>query len=163
MSMLSEMNANILKKEFVELKESIKENKNKVDTAWLEEFLLKPGVNDSESKSVSTALPKGNPIGQTRIGVQRGSTLMKALSDKINEPDKNFNELKKQRRDQVIVIIKSVPGGATITDIKSQATGVLASCGEKTLQRELVSMVKDSVLKKEGDKRWSKYLLVPRS
>jgi hypothetical protein len=35
----------------------------------------------------------------------------------------------------------------------------LISCSEKTLQRELVSMVKNGVLDKMGEKRWSRYFL----
>jgi hypothetical protein len=52
-----------------------------------------------------------------------------------------------------------------ITDIRTKSNGhpdqfsAIVSCGEKTLQRELVSMVKDGVLKKLGEKRWSRYML----
>ena len=78
----------------------------------------------------------------------------------------NFDELKKQRRGEIVEVIKVIGGNATIKDIKDRAktnpakNGSLASCGEKTLQRELVSMVKDGVLKKTGEKRWSKYFLI---
>ena len=69
-----------------------------------------------------------------------------------------FDNLKKERREIIIKIIKE-KNTATITDIKNSASGVLISCGEKTLQRELISMVSDGVLKKVGEKRWSKYFL----
>jgi hypothetical protein len=101
---------------------------------------------------------------------------MKALSDKNlissmshrNTKDTNasdFHILKKQRRDEIINIIGKKGGNATITDIKNSAYGLpaqagsLVSCGEKTLQRELVSMVKDGVLNKTGEKRWSRYFI----
>ena len=35
----------------------------------------------------------------------------------------------------------------------------IKDCGEKTLQRELIAMVKDNVLRREGDRRWSRYFL----
>ena len=75
------------------------------------------------------------------------------------------NDLKNKRREAIIFSIKDKMGtsinfeGLTITDIKSIGQEVLVSCGEKTLQRELVSMVSDGVLKKTGEKRWSKYSL----
>ena len=62
-------------------------------------------------------------------------------------------------------IIKTIGGNVTIKDIKdkiqnsSVGAGSLISYGEKTLQRELVSMVKDNVLNKVGEKRWSRYFL----
>ena len=111
---------------------------------------------------------------------------MKALSDKIphlktnrisiernflgshvetHHEKHNIDILKNTRREEIILVIKDRMKnsinfeGVTITDIKSIGHGVLASCGEKTLQRELVSMVTDGVLKKKGEKRWSKYSL----
>lgn len=111
----------------------------------------------------------------TRLGVQKGSTLMKALSDNIgiglrsqglgSSYIQNFEILKKQRRNDIINIIKTIGGNVTIKDIKDRAQSLptevvaLASCGEKTLQRELVLMVKDNVLNKMGEKRWSRYFL----
>ncbi|MEI7810712.1 MAG: hypothetical protein WCI41_04150 [bacterium] len=121
-------------------------------------------------------------IGQTRIGVQKGGNLMKVLSDKVSSmspgvkhvhlanpvshpTNQSYEILKNKRREEIVSIIKNKlsvfpeSGGATITDIKNSAEGPLVSCGEKTLQRELVSMVHDGVLKKIGEKRWSKYFI----
>jgi hypothetical protein len=109
-----------------------------------------------------------------RIGVQKGSTLMSALkkmSDKVpanktanstktpSLNSTNFDALKKERRDQVKDIVSKNSNGVTITDIRRFAYGTLATCGEKTLQRELIAMVKDGILKKTGEKRWSRYFL----
>jgi len=35
----------------------------------------------------------------------------------------------------------------------------IKDCSEKTIQRELLAMVAKGVLKKEGERRWSKYFL----
>jgi hypothetical protein len=84
---------------------------------------------------------------------------------KINHNGDVFDALKKQRRESIIYVVKNISGGATIKDIKDMAktmpdkAGSIISCSEKTLQRELVSMVKDNVLEKMGEKRWSKYFL----
>jgi hypothetical protein len=169
--MISEMNCNILRKEFTELKESIQQFTIQ-NNLWFEEFLTKSPLLDEEgagggnSKFVKhpmfdkkMSFNKGHP---TRIGVQKGSTLMDALNKVGGGND--FGILKSKRREEIIAIIKNKKNtsgidGASITDIKNGAKGTLVSCGEKTLQRELISMVKDNVLKKTGAKRWSLYSL----
>jgi hypothetical protein len=152
MNIISEMNCTILKKEFLELKVSIQEYTDMKPT-WLSEFFIEP-----DKKQIS----------RTRIGVQKGSTLMKVLSDKTQgmsytsplQSVHHFDVLKKQRREEIKDSIKANNGNATIKDIKDKAQGSLLSCGEKTLQRELVSMVHESVLNKSGEKRWSRYFLI---
>lgn len=176
MNFISEMNCAILKKEFLMLQESIQVKNN-----WLEEFLDSPlegwpkdGVENSSTsprlKSRYSSRGELNSIGHkghTRIGVQKGSTLMKALSkfevsDKIGSGAQNFNTLKKERRDSIINIIKASGGNATIKDIKTNTIAqgfALRNVSEKTLQRELISMIKDGVLNKTGEKRWSRYFV----
>jgi hypothetical protein len=209
---ISEMNSNILKREFSELQKSVKEFISRKNPMWLEDFLKEDeNINkELDSHPVSAFMREKNNGGisfkkeihighteRTRIGVQKGGTLLqalsrvegKALSDKVNSFQtnknprslsesqghsniQNYDILKKRRRDEIISIIKNKMSvlpesdGATITDIKNMAEGLpaqagaLVSCGEKTLQRELVSMVHDGVLKKTGEKRWSKYKLI---
>jgi hypothetical protein len=174
-SIISEMNCNILTKEFIQLRNSIIKNSPKNEENWLEEF-LSPHPDPLLVKERG----RGNSIGHsgTRIGVQKGSTLLHALSriegqalskvegqtlSKIKMSDRIPDGSKTKRREEIIFIIKDKMknsvnfDGATITDIKSNGHEMLASCGEKTLQRELVSMVLDGVLKKTGSKRWSRY------
>lgn len=169
-NLISEMNCSILKKEFLKLKQSIEEY-SQVGTAWLEDF--------SSGNLKQGSMEKDNSLGQTaqartRIGVQKGSTLMKALS-KVEVSDRvssdlsksinNFDLLRKQRREDIISIVKTNKEGLTITDIKTKSKGpdtqsqALISCSEKTLQRELASMIVDGILLKTGEKRWSRYSL----
>ena len=170
-NIISEMNCGILRKEFLELDQSIKEWSGKSG-------IVNRQINLSEFLKDELSLqriPLGKSIGHhsTRIGVQKGSTLMEALSgvgapaSPIGRPDtkshtgrvNNFDVLKQSRRNNIIAYIQKNGGNATITDIKNGAYESLASCGEKTLQRELISMVKDGVLNKTGEKRWSRYAL----
>jgi DeoR/GlpR family transcriptional regulator of sugar metabolism len=47
-------------------------------------------------------------------------------------------------------------GNATIKDIIE----VVKDCSEKTIQRELIVLIKDGIIIREGERRWSKYRLV---
>ena len=174
MNIISEMNSNILKKEFLELDHSIKASSYKKEV-----FNKQIDLSEFFSSDLTVRepeRPKGHykSIGHqysTRLGVQKGSTLLKALSDTKFSPLKtyDFDILKKQRRQSIIDIIKTTSDGVTIKDIKDKVqanpskSSPLASCGEKTLQRELVSMVKDGVLNKTGEKRWSRYFFTNSS
>lgn len=177
MNFISEMNCAILTKEFLELKKSIQES-TQIKPTWLEGFLSEPPLLDKEGVGGGnfgiTTSPFGlssstrrreNSIGHkghTRIGVQKGSTLLQALSKIGVSNRKDFNILKKQRRADIIDIIKNNGGNATIKDIIIKInTGTRNSLpySEKTLQRELMSMTRDGVLNKTGEKRWSRYFV----
>ena len=47
----------------------------------------------------------------------------------------------------------------SIKDIGEVLKSKGQAIGEKTLQRELISMVKDNLLYRTGSKRWSKYFV----
>ncbi len=68
------------------------------------------------------------------------------------------NDFKGQRKDQIINIIKGVGDGKGQVSIKD-ITDKIKDCSEKTIQRELISMVENGVLKKTGERRWSTYSL----
>ncbi|HPS21377.1 MAG TPA: hypothetical protein PLO44_01055 [Candidatus Paceibacterota bacterium] len=213
--MISEMNYSILKKEFINLRDSLVKNNNPILIAdFLNQNLYNTNQTEETELNSEARLAAGSQAGSSkensfstenkkeisnrqqvaqknistshansmRIGVQKGSTLMKAIKDikdikniktfekssmsnRVNHAPyeaksfrSGFDNLKKERRDIIVKIIKDKKE-ATITDIKKAAYGSLAKCGEKTLQRELIAMVNDGVLKKAGEKRWSRYFL----
>jgi len=69
------------------------------------------------------------------------------LSHKMSHKDQS-------RRDKIISFIKQHNWSST-KDVAKSTPGV----GSKTIQRELAELVKTGVLKKEGDRRWSRYNL----
>lgn len=182
--MISEMNASILKKEFSELLKSLEFSSTVQEFSIGDFFLNSDEVLPEENTSVINKKPVQNFVsdnsnkGQifkrhpvilpvknsnkksTRIGVQNSSNLLKAISDKMPKIKiiNQYEDLKNKRRNEIIKIIKDIKQG-TIKDIKDRSADVLKNCGEKTLQRELISMVSDHVLKREGEKRWSRYFL----
>jgi hypothetical protein len=58
------------------------------------------------------------------------------------------------RKDKVMAIIKD-KGEATIKDIAE----LITDCSEKTIQRELQSLINEGMVVREGERRWSKYRL----
>ncbi len=74
------------------------------------------------------------------------------------KPDlKDFSavSVKKNTRQSIIIGLLKRKREAMIKDI----TPLIHGCSEKTIQRELLSMVKSGILRKEGEKRWSRYSL----
>ncbi len=69
-------------------------------------------------------------------------------------PHKNRDVAKDSRRTVILDFLK----GKDWTSIKDIADAV-GGCSTKTIQRELTDLVQQGVLKKKGDRRWSRYLL----
>jgi len=60
----------------------------------------------------------------------------------------------KDRHEAILSVIKS-KGTASIKDISHMVRGV----SEKTVQRELISLIEQGVVQKQGERRWSVYSL----
>jgi len=56
------------------------------------------------------------------------------------------------RRERIKTILEA-KGEATIKDISQ----IITDCSEKTIQRELNAMIEGNVVKRQGERRWSKY------
>ncbi|MDQ3089587.1 MAG: hypothetical protein M3Q24_00330 [bacterium] len=63
--------------------------------------------------------------------------------------------VKKNSRQSIIITLLRRKKEIMIKDVSPLIHG----CSEKTIQRELLSMVDKGILKKQGEKRWSKYSL----
>ena len=59
------------------------------------------------------------------------------------------------RRERVLAVIKD-KNEATIKDVVESVT----DCSEKTIQRELTALIKDNIIVRRGERRWSKYSLI---
>jgi hypothetical protein len=173
MKIISEMNANILLREFEELERSIKESKayprfrsNSLD---LSEFFLEE-IAPSQNSVIQNSIPPKNDFRENSISAQKSNTMTPGMSDRTNKVSlKNLSDSRQhaiskgQRQGEIKNIIKIIGKGATIKDIMEKAKALpelapsLESCSEKTLQRELLDMLRNNVLKKTGEKRWSRY------
>lgn len=135
---VSEMNFSILKQEYLNLRARL-ETEQKV----LHPNLFSVPTSLIEPPQISIASISRLPT--TPLGTQssKGQTPIK---------DKPVNN---DRRESILAFIKKA-GWSSIKDISKAVPGY----STKTVQRELLDLVKLGVLKKEGDRRWSRYTLV---
>lgn len=59
------------------------------------------------------------------------------------------------RRTRIIELLQGI-GEASIKDI----SGTITDCSEKTIQRELNALIKDNIVQRKGQRRWSTYSVV---
>lgn len=165
-NIVSEMNYSILDSELGKILDLIQDKKNEGIGRKIflsRDFFEKNNLFNEKAKEFSIGhLTKGQSKGQE---VDKGQSNFETTKEKENikdiAPRKNSLEEKKQtkqkgsnRKDLIIKIIKDKKE-VTIKDIAK----LIKNCSEKTIQRELVSLLNDNVLKKEGERRWSKYSL----
>ncbi|TSC61252.1 MAG: Uncharacterized protein G01um1014107_68 [Parcubacteria group bacterium Gr01-1014_107] len=72
----------------------------------------------------------------------------------VNRTRDILRQMKTDRQVKILDIIKDRKE-VSIKDM----TGLIKDCSEKTIQRELISMVNSGVLRRNGKRRWSKYSL----
>lgn len=78
-------------------------------------------------------------------------------SQKSIEPIKDTatdNAKKVDRKIAILEVLKN-RSNLTVKDVAQVVTG----CSEKTIQRELIELVEKGVVKREGERRWSRYSL----
>ena len=96
-------------------------------------------------------LSKNKLSNSTSIKDTNGQNVLNNLSK--TKPVKTTE--KTNRSEQILSLMKK-DKLMTIKDFAS----VIKDCSEKTLQRELLSLVAKGLAKKEGERRWSRYSLV---
>ncbi len=72
----------------------------------------------------------------------------------FSKDDSKIMPKSSDRKDSIIGLLKK-DSNLTIKDF----TKVIKDCSEKTIQRELISLVKKGVVKRMGERRWSTYSL----
>ena len=135
--LISAMNFSILKYEFESLIQKIEqEEKESLKGHVLSEDFF----NLPESPAIPPAnISKGHNIMSDRMSLKNGAEKQK---DKSNRQD-------------IIIGLLRKGGELGIKDFTSAIKG----CSEKTIQRELATLVSKGQVKKAGEKRWSKYSL----
>jgi len=164
---ISEMNTLILKKEFDNLASELKshQTKDKHFTFTLDEKMFdipspkqRLGPTGMSIKDIS----RDNTIKRTSYNsmsfINRESPLQTPQLKRTNFTTDNLIN-KQERINKILSLIKDKPeadGGVSIKDISLAFTDY----SEKTIQRDLNSLVLKGQLKKTGAKRWSRYSLI---
>lgn len=83
------------------------------------------------------------------------STAVKSASQSVATGATETSTQSISRSDQIIQVLKD-QDGIGIKDFHN----VIYDCSEKTIQRELLSLIEKGLVRREGERRWSKYFLV---
>ena len=107
---------------------------------------LKSGITGSVDLKRSTLqVPRSaTPKAPEAIEAKEARSLLHSIASK-----------RKGNRSETILKILKKKDNLTVKDIAQ----VISDCSEKTIQRELLALVEKSVLKKVGERRWSRYSL----
>lgn len=160
---ISEMNTVILKKEFSVLVADLKSNQSKdkhftftLDQKMFDLPELKSGTeNDSEfDYKGQLSIKDKRTTFNTMSFINNKSPLQNFQIKKTNSTVTNLAD-RQDRTDKIISLIKDKKE-VSIKDISLAFT----DCSEKTIQRELNSLVSKGQLKKTGAKRWSRYAIL---
>lgn len=140
---ISEMNTNILKKEFDSLITDLKTNqeRNKHFSFTLDEKMF--NVSELPKPSFGGVSFANNKSPLQNIQIKKTNSPVLSLTDR------------KDRTEKIMSLIKDKKE-VSIKDISLAFT----DCSEKTIQRELNNLVSKGQLKKTGSKRWSRYAIL---
>ena len=122
-----------------------------VSTQFLDVFIHE--ISSLQRSLRSYTERSSNPLENVDVEPVRVRTHKQV--QKVTTPTLQVAGGQKSRRDRVVEVLKD-KGPVTIKDI----TDVVTDCSEKTIQRELMSLIKDNMVHREGERRWSKYSLV---
>lgn len=185
--LVSEMNFSILKREYVHLRDAIEVKKvsreSRSDTALGDNFFESTQTMFSSQNTALPATSQKTPLmgagnennPPSSIGHSKGQTVVKnaQMSDRkvtppisvvpvvkkhslvpTSSPGARIDVAREARHARIIKLVKDKREVA-IKDIVEH----FPELSEKTIQRELMSFIASGVLKKTGDRRWSRYSL----
>jgi len=161
-NLISEMNHMILVREIDQvvtlLRDRLAQNAENAGYVLSESFFKTPDLFSSGFKSESAA--RSAQPGESYKGQNSTQQLQAIPTVRSNQRHGNSenSQLKKTQRQQMIMELLKGQSGLTIKDFSK----VIKDCSEKTIQRELLELVDKGVVKKEGERRWSRYSLVGR-
>lgn len=157
-NLISEMNYRLLVKEIdnivLMLKDRLAESAENAGYILSESFFKTPdlfssgfrlGNKHQYSSSGQNSKSHKNNLGDfhdSKTGITKGH---------------DVNNDKKTQRQEIIISTLKNQSNLTIKDFSK----IIKDCSEKTIQRELIELVNKGIVKKDGERRWSRYSLKP--
>lgn len=108
-------------------------------------------TNDSTTDELTFA-PSMHSGFSVEAGVNRVRPERKRVQNNVTVPTTTSASTASDRRERIKTILEAKKE-ATIKDISE----IISDCSEKTIQRELNVMIEENVVKRQGERRWSKY------
>lgn len=141
--LVSPMNFSILKEEFSILVEAIDSTRTTYPESKTGSF---------SENFFGTEVPVDILKSKTEQGINSNLIYSNLIKDKPVER----NVFNRNSRQNVIINLLKKKKDLTIKDIAQ----TIKDCSEKTIQRELISLISQNIIKKTGDRRWSRYSLI---
>lgn len=143
---ISEMNYKVLKFEFESLIQAIEsaEKWSATKGLVLSNNFFEVAEVKSNSLSNNSIEPKGHSNLSDRVSTT--SSVQKTIKTIIKD---------KSNRQEIIISLLKKNKELGIKDFVSS----ISNCSEKTVQRELATLISKGLIRKEGEKRWSRYSL----
>lgn len=113
----------------------------------LNKYLVRTSAFDDLNYRVSPVTREGTP--RSRPNPER------ANSQTTSRPENQPGNIDSDRRERIKVVLNAKEE-ATIKDI----TDIITDVSSKTIQRELNAMIEENLVKRQGERRWSKYSLI---
>ncbi len=161
--LVSEINTTVLKRGFMDFADFLLTS---IGSDGAERASLH-GIFDESAQTVKPITPKnqlkrgngsgGKSLSETRV--RCGKKSLNTQGDNKKERIKNVSVKSRAistNRRVVILDMVAKSGKVTVKEVARQ----IPDTSPKTLQRELMNLVSEGVLKKEGNKRWTVYTLV---
>ena len=149
---ISTMNLEVLKKELINLILFLRsvEDDSSAQSIHLEDSYFDTNAT-SELKEHFKGHIEKDVMSDIKKTFEKDIKRKGRISSRIN---KQSVAVKKHsdRREQILSLLKDKKT-VTVKDVSE----VILNCSEKTIQRELMTLVTSGVLKKEGERRWSTY------
>ncbi|MDD5152788.1 MAG: DeoR family transcriptional regulator [Candidatus Pacebacteria bacterium] len=167
--LVSEMNFSILKREYTSLRDRIDVKKasreSRTDTILGDTFFgssfaevsighPSKGQRDIKDIQMSDRNRVATPTLSSFSAHKTQPRIPTQTSPKAYNPEAPLDIGRTARRTRILKLIKD-NGEVTIKDISNH----FPELSEKTVQRELVSLTEANILKKSGERRWSRYSL----
>jgi predicted HTH transcriptional regulator len=114
-------------------------NKYLVRTSAFDDLNYRVAAPARENAARPRSVPERGPVGKAEA----------------SEGEGQVSSIDNDRRDRIKVVL-GAKGEATIKDIAD----IINDVSSKTIQRELNAMIEDNLVKRHGERRWSKYSLV---
>lgn len=144
---VSDMNLEVLKKELSGLIVFLRE---------VEDTEVSEKIKFDEGHFKTEEVIKGHSIKDKNTSFNTKDTIKISSQSKRQGVRKTpSSESHKERRGTILNLVKD-KASVNVKDVSA----VVTDCSEKTIQRELIALVNEGVLKKEGERRWSTYSLV---